>query len=108
MSTIATSTPRFIIMTRRPALQGKAREFGAGYRKIALVEVDPEILAELGQTEPAMISERSKGVVSIIDCDSLYYGEGKTSEGARYLAHLQRQAEELNATATNHRTRATR
>lgn len=85
-------------MSRCPALAGKAREFGAGYRKLALVKVDAEVLAALGQDEPAMISERSKGVIEIAECQSVYMGRGVRSEGAQYLAHLKTKMEELNAT----------
>jgi hypothetical protein len=80
-----------IIMTRRPALSGNARKYSRGYLKIALVEVDRDELARLGQSEPKMISERSRGVVRVVECGQLYYGEGVRSEGARFLAKLKKQ-----------------
>jgi hypothetical protein len=77
-----------IIMTRCPALSGKARDYSRGYRKIALVEVDRDKLDEIGRSEPAMISERSIGVLSVLDCASLYYGEGVRSEGKKFMDEL--------------------
>jgi hypothetical protein len=80
-----------IIMHRSPALSGKARDYSRGYRKIALVEVDRDVLDSLNQSEPKMISERSKGVLRILDCAQLYYGEGVRSEGKKFLDELRAQ-----------------
>lgn len=91
-------TNQFVVMSRRPKLFGKARTYGKGYRKFALCEIDPAALPP-GATEPRMISERARGMIRIIRCRSLFYGEGKRSEGAAYLAGLRKQCALLNATA---------
>ena len=85
-----------IIMRRTPKLSGKAKQYSRGYVKLALVDVDREELDKLGQSEPKMISERSRGVVKIRRGASLYYGKGIKSEGAKYLKELEERKQELN------------
>ena len=87
---------RLIIMWRSPALSGKAREYGSGYKKIALVEIDPAKLLP-NEDEPKMISERCAAVVKIHACRQLYYGEGIRSEGAAFAAHLSARVAAFNA-----------
>ncbi len=86
-----------IIMQRTPSLSGKAKEYSRGYRKIALVDIDRELLNNLERSEPKMISERSLGVLKIRRCRSLYYGKGIRSEGLFYLKHLEGLAEKINS-----------
>lgn len=84
---------KFIVMTASPALSGKARKYGMGYRKIALVEVNDDILKG---KNPKMISDRAIGVIKIHDCASLYYGKGIKSEGGRFYRECKEKAEKLN------------
>lgn len=83
-------------MTRRPALGGKARVYGTGYLKMALVKVDSDILDSLGLEEPAMISERSKGMIKIIECRSVFMGKGVKSQGSEYRKELEKKLAKLN------------
>lgn len=85
---------RAIIMFRSPSLSGKAREYSRGYQKIALVEVDNNKIP-IGE-EPKMISERSIGVIRILDCATLYYGKGIKSEGKRFLDQIRKKADKFN------------
>ncbi len=92
----ATATTKHLIMTRRPALGGKARQYGTGYVKMALVKVDCQILDALGLEEPAMISERSRGMIQVIECRSVFMGKGAKSQGSQYRKELEEKLAQLN------------
>lgn len=83
---------RYIVMTSCPALSGKAREFGASYRRIALVEVAGDF-----EGRPAMISTRAKGVVRILQDEVHSVGKTEKSYGFRRLRELEQEAKKLNA-----------
>ena len=81
----------YIYMTASPKLQGKARQFGRNYLKMAVIE-----LKDGFEGLPKMISERAKGVARIVTCDVLYVGKTERSEGFRRRKELQAMVEELN------------
>ena len=86
-----------IVLTSSPALKGKARQWGASYRRIALVLVDRDVLAAEGIETPRMISDRARGVVRILRERTLHVGQSERSEGRRFLAELKADAAQLTA-----------
>ena len=80
------------IMRRSPALKGRARQYGRGYAKFALVESDQA-------QEPCRIDDRINGV-RVIRKANVYYGKGIRSEGVKFLASLIAEKEKLE-TETN-------
>ena len=83
---------RYHVMTSCPALSGKAREFSASYRRMALVEVSGDF-----EGRPAMISPRARGVVRVLRDEVHSVGKTEKSYGLRRLRELEREAAELNA-----------
>ncbi len=63
---------------------------------MALVKVDCQILDSLGLEEPAMISERSKGMIQVIECRSVFMGKGLKSQGSEYRKELEQKLAKLN------------
>lgn len=84
----------FTFMTRSPKLHGKARQYGASYRRMAIVE------HEAG-TVPKMISARAAGVVRIVEEVTASVGQTERSAGLRAMRRMQARTAELNA-ARNH------
>jgi hypothetical protein len=77
---------RYVYQEASPKLAGKAREFGKNYRRMAVLEVDADILPT---DAPKMISERAKGVIQIIEDVVYYIGETRESKGFRERERLQ-------------------
>jgi len=72
-----------IIIMERSAQMPSSCKFSGGYRKFALVEIDP---ARLPEGEPKMISERARGVVEIHAVwDRVFCGKMIRSEGVAVL-----------------------
>lgn len=88
---------KFIVMKKSAQVSGNARKYSRQYIKLALVEIDPDKLQELGQTEPKTISKRAKGLVQILECRTLFFGEGKRSEGKKFLDLITEKMNNLNA-----------
>lgn len=88
---------KFIIMKKSAQVSGNARKYSHQYAKIALVEIDPKKLQELGQTEPKSISKRAKGLVRILACGTLFFGKGKRSQGKKFLDLITEKMNQLNA-----------
>lgn len=66
---------RFTVMDRAATSASGSRYSGSIYRRIGVVEVDTDILAELGRTEPSAITDRATGVVRVVRTwESLYVG----------------------------------
>lgn len=64
----------YIVMTRSAKVRGKAKNYGP-YRHSAVVELEPQWAVENPDREPAMISDRAKGVLRIVrDTGGLYAG----------------------------------
>ena len=84
--------PKFIYMEASPALKGKAREFSRGYRKIAVVELEPGF-----QGRPKMISERAIGVRRVVECTTEHVGRTPRSAGVRTMARYRALVATLNA-----------
>jgi len=84
--------PKFIYMEASPALKGKAREFSRGYRKIAVVELEPGF-----QGRPKMISERAIGVRRVVECTTVHVGRTPRSAGVRTMAQYRALVDALNA-----------
>ena len=62
-------------MDRASTSASGSRYSGSIYRRVAVVEVDTDIMLELRRTEPAAISERSTGVVRVVRTwENLYVG----------------------------------
>jgi hypothetical protein len=70
--------PKIAYMESSPKLAGKARQFGASYRRIALVELEPGF-----EGRPAMISERAHGVARILREETVSVGATARSYGYR-------------------------
>jgi hypothetical protein len=70
--------PTIAYMESSPKLSGKARQFGASYRRIALVELEPGF-----EGRPAMISERAHGVKRILRDETVSIGSTARSYGYR-------------------------
>jgi hypothetical protein len=70
--------PMIAYMESSPKLSGKARQFGATYRRIALVELKPGF-----EGRPAMISERAHGVARILRDETVSIGATARSYGYR-------------------------
>ena len=70
--------PTIAYMESSPKLAGKARQFGASYRRIALVELEPGF-----ESRPAMISERAHGVARILRAETVAIGATARSYGYR-------------------------
>lgn len=68
------------------------------YMHVALVLIDVDELAGLGRDAPAMISERARGIVQIIEeHDRLHVGRTARSEGRCILNDLYTRAAAINA-----------
>lgn len=65
-------------MESTPRLKGKAKQFGTHYRRIALVEIEDNFSGR-----PRMISDRARGVVRVIESESVYIGKTARSAGRR-------------------------
>lgn len=89
---------RFVYMESSPALKGRAKKFGARYRRMAVVEYDPALLPE-GATRPARIDERAKGVVQIVSETIASVGKSPRSFGYSRRAELQEEARRLDLRA---------
>ena len=61
--------PRYIYMEACPALKGKARQYGRRYRKMAVIELEPDF-----EGQPRMISERAIGVRRVVACTTEHVG----------------------------------
>lgn len=92
--------PRHIVMsasTRGPAVKAFNGDRATNYRRVAVVEVAPSILAEMGATEPHAIDKRARGVNRIVRrWEGLYAG---TTERCAYqcaLADAHALADKLN------------
>lgn len=55
---------RFLVMTAAACMP---RNCWGKYKRVAVVEIDPTALADLGLTKPKQISERARGVVRIVE-----------------------------------------
>jgi hypothetical protein len=84
---------KFLYMESAPKLAGKARDFGASSRRMAVVEVED------GGERPAMISERAHGVVRIVEETTASVGSTERSYGYRERSRLRALADELNEKA---------
>jgi hypothetical protein len=81
-----TTPSEFIVITSSAKVSGKARQFGR-YRHVAVLEIEPG-------TQPAMISERARGVRRIV-WDSGAVSVGKSDKCA--YARAQREAQDVLA-----------
>ena len=89
-----------MVMTKTTHMPASVRNARL-YRKIALVLVDPASLPD-GRTEPAMISNRARGVVRILrQYDRIYVGETMRSRGRQLLQELQTTADAYNSDNTS-------
>jgi len=70
---------RFIVMSKRAEMPNSCMG-GCNYYRVAVVEIDPS-----HGKEPAMISKRAKGVVSILKIWEKTY-KGTTSKSSYYKA----------------------
>lgn len=87
-------TTKFIVMEAASATPASWKWSGGprGYRRIALVEVDPKMVGR-----PKMISPRAKGVVRILEIwDRLYEGKTEKCEYRQTLSYARRLAAILN------------
>lgn len=76
------------VLVRSASPKGRAKHYARAYRKMALVETTtPEA--------PARIDVRLKTVVRVHHCDTVHWGKGKRSEGAKYLEYLHKRLREL-------------
>lgn len=91
---------KYIIMKKSAQVGGNARKYSRQYVKLALVEIDPKTLQRLGQTEPKTISKRARGLVRILECKTLFFGEGKRSQGKKFLDSITEKMNSLNAQNT--------
>lgn len=84
------SAPRFIVMTASAQVPASWRGI---HRRVAVVELEPGF-----EGLPAMISERAKGVVRIVDAwEKLRVGKTARSEYARALVEAEALAAQLNS-----------
>jgi len=79
---------RIAYMESTPRLSGKARQFGINYRRIALVEI-----ADGFHGRPKMISDRARGVVRVVESESVYVGLTDRSAGARKRSAMMARAD---------------
>jgi len=87
--------PRYVVMD---ASAHMPRSCWGRYRRVAVVEVDPDALPE-GALAPAMISERARGCVRVVETwERLNVGKTGRCAYARALAEAEALAAELNAT----------
>lgn len=91
---------KFIIMKKSAQVSGNARKYSRQYIKLALVKVDTKKLQELGLEEPKTISKHAKGLVQILECKTLFFGEGKRSQGKKFLDSITEKMNQLNAQGT--------
>jgi hypothetical protein len=84
--------PRYIYMEACPALKGKARQYGRRYRKMAVVELEPDF-----EGQPRMISERAIGVRRVVACTTEHVGRTTRSAGVQTMARYRAMVDALNA-----------
>jgi hypothetical protein len=71
---------------------------GNSYSRVGAVEVDADELARLGRLEPAMLSERARGVVSVLKTWApVYDGLTERCAAGRARARAQRLCNRHNA-----------
>lgn len=75
-------------MTAAAQLSGKARQFGKGYRKLALVELEPGF-----NERPKMISDRAKGVKRVISEVTVFVGSSDRSHGRQIMNEMMAKAD---------------
>ena len=67
------------------------------YVRVGAVEVDAELLVELGRSEPAMLSERARGVVAVRDTwERQHKGETDRCAAAQAIAAAHEVCDERN------------
>lgn len=93
------TTERYIVMdrsTRGPTI----RNFGArasNYRRVAVVEVAPSLLAASGVTEPCAIAKTARGVNRVVETwESLFAGSTERCAYQRALSEAYDLARALN------------
>jgi hypothetical protein len=79
-----------------PALAGKARKFGAEYRRLAIVELLPGF-----EGTPKMISVRARGVKRIVREAVTHVGKSDRSSGYRLRADMMAWVARQNRLAEN-------
>lgn len=92
---------KYMFMESCPALAGKARKFGAEYRRIAIVEIEPGF-----EGRPAMISKRARGVVRIVREAVVHIGATDRSTGYRLREEFKRWVSKQNGIALKAAARA--
>jgi hypothetical protein len=75
-----------------PALKGKARQYGRSYRKMAVVELEPDF-----EGQPKMISERAIGVLRVVECATEHVGRTSRSAGVQTMVRFRAMVDALNA-----------
>ena len=85
----------YIVQTASECMPSTCR-FGE-YRRVAVLEVDPQVLEAHGYDEPRMISERARGVVRVVKTwDRLNVGTTERCAYRRALVEARELADELN------------
>ena len=84
---------RFVYLERSPKLAGKARQFGASYRRMMVLELEHD--AEI----PPAVKPGARGLVRIVEERTESIGKTPASYGFRERARLRELADSLNASA---------
>lgn len=92
---------RYMYMESTPRLQGKARKFGAGYRRIAIVALEENF-----QGVPKMISKRARGVSRVVREATTHIGTSDRSAGYRLREEFKAWVSRQNAVALKAAARA--
>ena len=81
---------KFVYLERSPKLAGKARQFGASYRRMMVLELE-----ENAEPPPA-VKTGARGLVRIVDECTESIGKTEKSFGFRERRRLRELAETLN------------
>jgi hypothetical protein len=86
---------RFQVMTATAPMPSSCR---GEYRRVAVVEVDTDMLHELGQSRPSKIDDRAKGMVRVAEMwERCSVGKTARSAYARAMSEASEMAAELNS-----------
>lgn len=83
------------ILIKSPKLRGKAKKFGGGYRRIALMR-------SLTPDPPRTVRTSLKDETVILYCDTVYFGKGIRSKGVQWLADLMEKKQKLEQQPYTH------
>lgn len=81
----------YIVMEKAASVTGRRKQYGP-YKYFAVVELDPQWVSDNPGAQPAMISERARGVKRIVRTSPALWAGGKTQRGQYWDIKIEFQA----------------